>query len=275
MKGGAECVALRLTEHTRPQITATGVLAQWNGARYEWFLQSDGSMDFSKNNVAHGSGEVFEKGNGTEDNLFIQAGSLRFEWSLSDWIYFPYDSDTQVSMAPTEWVRLEDVDAAAKFLHWMADDTEIVWGKAVNGLQLGVRLDTDKRAYHTGDTLSFTLTLRNVGKAPIQLGYYKPDWGIVPKVADMKGKSVLVLSPAVDGPVQQVSKTLAPGKRFKLSKLQLKIGPPDRDSMNPALDAAPGKYRFTFPYGFAGDKPGTWAGELESGQVEIEVEAQP
>jgi hypothetical protein len=37
------------------------------------------------------------------------------------------------------------------------------WGKAVNGLQAGLRFELQNRAYHMGERVSFTLLVRNTG----------------------------------------------------------------------------------------------------------------
>ncbi len=119
IKQGSQCLALRIVEHTQPQITISdkGKFRDYKGAKYEWYLQPDGSMDFSKDNVLKGNNELAE----TENYAFgkIEAGSFKLRWSLSDWIYFPEDEKSETEMALTEWVRVEDINPRDEILRWI------------------------------------------------------------------------------------------------------------------------------------------------------------
>ena len=130
MQNGPQCLALRITEHVNSPRPTDGYTA-----KYEWFVQNDGSMDFSKANVQKGRGEIFDYKNGVYQAAYIKAGSFPpLEWSSSDWIYFrlgatPVGGDLPGSaeerraktlrMVSTEWVRIGDVKAQDKSLFWM------------------------------------------------------------------------------------------------------------------------------------------------------------
>lgn len=134
IQDGTKCLALRITEHCNFRVI--------NGtphytAKYEWFLQTDGSMDFLRPNVQQGLGELSEFHNNTYAAAYIATGPFPIlEWSLGDWIYFgrnaplgtepPDEEDARceesLRIALTEWTRLEDVNAKSGTLRW--------WSKA-------------------------------------------------------------------------------------------------------------------------------------------------
>lgn len=136
IKNGSKCLALRITEHTRPHIVDN---TQQDTSRYEWFLQTDGSMDFSKDNVQKGNGKLSSK-NGA--SAYFQAGSFpALQWSPNDWIYFNvggtpiggYPAGSQealrqknMRMASTEWVRIEDVKPRSGDSGWLSEQPEKV-----------------------------------------------------------------------------------------------------------------------------------------------------
>lgn len=127
IKNGSQCLALRITEH-----------ANSHAARYEWFLQTDGSMDFSKDNVQKRSGEVSDFKNETYQFASIRAGSFPpLEWSSGDWIYFTFGGtpvgghqpgseqalrEKNMRMASTEWVRIKDVNPQSSTLVWLSKE---------------------------------------------------------------------------------------------------------------------------------------------------------
>ena len=128
---GQQCLALRVTEHVKSSRPTDGDVSI-----YEWFLQNDGSMDFSKANVQKGGGEIFDYKNGVYQSAYIAAGSFPvLEWSSSDWIYFQRGATPVGGYAPgskedqraknmrmtfTEWVRIGDVKAQDKSLFWLS-----------------------------------------------------------------------------------------------------------------------------------------------------------
>ena len=125
IKKGPEYLALRFTEHTKPQIVNQGgsKYREYKGAKYEWYLQSDGSMDFSKANVRKGSKEITETEVGpTGTHGVIDIGSFSVRWSLSDWVYFPDGDRSSIEMSVTEWVRIEDVKPQDELLRWITKE---------------------------------------------------------------------------------------------------------------------------------------------------------
>lgn len=135
IKSGPQCLALRITEHVNFNDTPS---RGGYTAKYEWFLQADGSIDFSKTNVQKGTGEVSEarQPNSAYRVPTIQAGSFpHLEWSSSDWIYFAFGAtpvgghpkgsrnylrEKNIRMARTEWVRIEDVNPNSPRVTWIS-----------------------------------------------------------------------------------------------------------------------------------------------------------
>lgn len=130
---GPQCLALRITEHTNFRVVGHSEVYT---AQYEWFLQTDGSRDFARSNVQHGTGEACEFKGDSYTAAYIRAGSFPvLEWSSSDWIYFtlaptpvggyPPGSEQarrekEMRMATTEWVRIEDVKPRQAYLRWLS-----------------------------------------------------------------------------------------------------------------------------------------------------------
>lgn len=113
--------AVMITEHTRPvevQLPAGRVRSR-KGAKYAYWVQKDGSADFSKPNVLKGTAEVFEEENGQNTNVFINLDGLKLQWSMSDWIHFP-DELIDLEMSITEHVRIEDVHFDDPAYIWMS-----------------------------------------------------------------------------------------------------------------------------------------------------------
>jgi hypothetical protein len=102
--------------------------------KYEWYCQTDGSGDFTRANVIHGSNEVFEKYDRTtlpggvhwiEDigsNLTIRCGPFQMMWSActneSGWIYWPKAGGIQIAVAP--WRTRGEINVHDTTLHWKA-----------------------------------------------------------------------------------------------------------------------------------------------------------
>lgn len=138
IKSGPQCLALRLTEHVE-LLEARGVRGY--SSKYEWFLQPDGSMDFSKPNVEKGKIEMSERksGNSPSGSPTLKAGSFPLlEWSSGDWVYFTrgatpvgghskgsalYKREKALLMARTEWVRIGDVKLRGRRLNWLSKDS--------------------------------------------------------------------------------------------------------------------------------------------------------
>jgi RNA polymerase sigma factor (sigma-70 family) len=94
------------------------------------------------------------------------------------------------------------------------------WGKEVGGLQAGLSLRPDRRAYHHGERVRFVVRIRNVGKEPVKFEYVKHFlYENPPTVTDSAGKKVsqlaypLAILSRRHAPVEE---TLAPGKEIAL-----------------------------------------------------------
>jgi hypothetical protein len=99
------------------------------------------------------------------------------------------------------------------------------WGKEAGGLQAGLGYLPDQhRAYHTGETVTLVVRVRNVSKEPVKFQYI-PNFFVEnpPTVMDVEGNQVhfgygvLELS---DGH-SVVDVNLAPGKEIKLGEVKL------------------------------------------------------
>lgn len=105
-----------------------------NGAKYEYWYQGDGSADLSEQNVAHGSGIVFERYRKVDDTevedagseLNIKAGRLWVEWSSGNHIYVqPHwtENGNPVTERPeitaTPWSDVSQVDVMSPDLRWI------------------------------------------------------------------------------------------------------------------------------------------------------------
>lgn len=115
-----------------------------NGAKYEYWFQPDGSRDFMKPNVEHGTGYVYERYNrrdrmpngyvAEEDagsQLNIKCGPLWVEWSSGHYIYphpylhprfEPMALTTDIQIAATTESNLAQVSASDPSLRWIARD---------------------------------------------------------------------------------------------------------------------------------------------------------
>ena len=114
-----------------------------NGAQYEYWFQSDGSADFTKPNVEHGTAYVYEKYKhrrtgpneyevtdvGSELN--IKCGPLWIEWSSGHYVYphpyfhrrvEPMVPTTDIEIAATTESTITEVSASDPSLRWIAAD---------------------------------------------------------------------------------------------------------------------------------------------------------
>jgi len=137
-----QCLALRITEHVNVHDSRSR-----GESKYEWFLQADGSMDFSKANVQKGTGQVSEsRARSGSFAPTIKVGTFpTLEWSLSDWIYFgigatpvgghpkgsaEYLREQNIRMASTEWVRIEDVKPKSEPVEWLSKAQATLFSKS-------------------------------------------------------------------------------------------------------------------------------------------------
>ncbi len=267
IRQGKRCVALQITEHPEHKP---------DRACYEWYEQSDGSLDFTRANVTKGTGEVYEKTampDGSQ-KLIIKAGSFRFCWSAGDWIYYPeWNLDTLVSMARTNWAHLSDVKANSKSLQWISRGKLVAWGPASAGLQLGAIEGLGSEPFPGGD-VSWVLLVRNVSQKPINLVYYVPaQFEAHAVITDAQGRKIQVMKRYIAFPVSRTTHLLKPGDTFQICEYNLHLGP-DKGSWAEGIDVPPGKYSVTLTYTFNDYKTESWKGTLQSGTVPLHVQAK-
>jgi RNA polymerase sigma factor (sigma-70 family) len=166
------------------------------------------------------------------------------------------------------------------------EEAETAWGKAVNGLRAGLRLQGEKQPDALGERASFVFTLGNVGDRPITFTYFRPTFfaGGSPTVIGPDGKRADVEVPAFDSPVQAEHATLAPGKTLELGTPHLlfvregKMGKLTETTLIvPASKEVGGRSVFKVHYRYHLDvhSQGDWSGELATGEVEVEVATNP
>ena len=125
VKGPGAVVALKFGEPKEPGL---------DKVKYEWYCQTDGSGDFTRANVTHGSNEVFEKYSRTavpgesgwvEDigsNLTVRCGPFQMVWSActddSGWIYWPKAGRIQIAVTP--WRTRGEINVHDTTLRWKA-----------------------------------------------------------------------------------------------------------------------------------------------------------
>jgi len=119
IKRGEEYWALKFTE------------IKENKAKYIWYYQGDGSGDFLKKNAKKGKGKAsdiywsligrlaFQFG-----DMYIRCKNLKLDWSPNSWIYFTNTEgyDIGISMAPTKWRDIKEVNVFDKRLKWYRYD---------------------------------------------------------------------------------------------------------------------------------------------------------
>lgn len=150
------------------------------GAKYEWYCQSDGSTDLSRNNIVVGKGEVFEKRIPMYDKLrdmqysklegerFIKCEPISIQWTIGgadgDWVYFPDKRENDISIVMTEWDRLSDVDFYDSRLQWKTMMRNTSLEKTPSGNKLGLE-----------DVQSIPLQDRYWSGSPIALFLFNSD----------------------------------------------------------------------------------------------------
>jgi hypothetical protein len=125
IRTGNNAIAVRLLEQTNVGV---------GGAKYEWFCQSDGSMDLSRDNIQVGKGEVFQietKMYNKEMDMHytkiegernINCGSTSVGWYFgypdSHFIYFSDKRENDISIVITEWNKPSEIDFNDSRLQW-------------------------------------------------------------------------------------------------------------------------------------------------------------
>jgi RNA polymerase sigma factor (sigma-70 family) len=175
--------------------------------------------------------------------------------------------------------------AAMKSLGAPKDD--IAWGQDIKGLQAGVNFARPKRAYSHGESIKFSLWLRNVGEQEVTFSYLHPFIERMQTVTDDTGRTV----PQTDifkeiGSRLPGEVTLAPGQAMELHQLTRELRSASESGENwfsntPRLYAT-GKVHVHFEQVLGSPEMGTrnWKldpalGRLATGTLDLEVQSPP
>jgi RNA polymerase sigma factor (sigma-70 family) len=154
------------------------------------------------------------------------------------------------------------------------------WGKEVGGLQAGLGFRPgEHRAYHTGETVTLAVRVRNVGKQETNLDYMREYLqNSPPKIVDDEGRPYPRPTIINDfGEQTPVQLTLAPGKESDLYTLKLALRPvSEKENRNAMEIYGTGKFQIQ-ETGLLGN---CWTGTTRintafsgmfSGKLELEV----
>jgi hypothetical protein len=120
-------LAVRFLEHT--PVGHSG--SDYNGATYEWFLQADGSGDFTRDNLASGKGEVRGDQKQRWDEVVIACGPVALQWSQcytdSDYVGVhrtdcKIDRFDVIAIAASDWSERSKIQLDNKYLNWSIAD---------------------------------------------------------------------------------------------------------------------------------------------------------
>ena len=103
-------IAIKIIEHIMPRSNQLYPTPNFMGAQYVYYIWDNDNKKYTQS-----SGKVFEPVKGVADNIYINFGDFRIEWSLSDWLYFP---DEITLMASTEYVDINDVNFKNPQITW-------------------------------------------------------------------------------------------------------------------------------------------------------------
>ena len=127
----------------------------------------------------------------------------------------------------------------------------IAWGKVKDGLQAGLRIDTERRRFAVGEGIPLTFFLRNASDHDIAFIYTANPFDDQPLVEDAKGISHRIFDALPTGLPWAISVVLKPGESLIGHKIELVLGE-NRDrkpTPYPCVDKpAPGLYRISQSY---------------------------
>lgn len=117
---------------------------------------------------------------------------------------------------------------------------EIKWGEEVDGLQAGIAIrSTPKDVHHVGDTIQFTIKVRNVGKQPVAVSYVDSIFATNPPIVlDAAGERVRIYMPTMNTNFAMLrEQTLSPGEVIEFGKEE--AGLLSNDKSVPSLTFGP------------------------------------
>jgi hypothetical protein len=157
--------------------------------------------------------------------------------------------------------------------------SDTAWGKEVGGLQAGLGI-AEKRAYHTGETVTLAVRVRNISKEVVKFRYLRQFFmENAPTVTDAEGKPVHFRYGVIDLSKIHVpvDVNLAPGKEIELYELKFKLKPAsegggEKDTPFYGRGKFSIQYSQVFGNSSAGSiKPDPALSKLATGTLELEV----
>jgi len=130
---------------------------------------------------------------------------------------------------------------------------EVAWGEADQGVQLG--LSDWRRAFHIGESASYTLWVRTATDQPVDLSHYNTVFLASPRIVDEQGVLQAMDDPEFDGPVLRLNRHLDPGRAIQMGSVSAVLDPSlriprDHRSEEARVALTPGEYRVTQAYLF-------------------------
>ncbi len=163
----------------------------------------------------------------------------------------------------TETVEFEVKEPVA------AEKAETAWGQEVDGLQIGL---ADAHPVRQGESIKFTVKLRNVGKAAVKISHGLLE-ECAPQITNADGGRVALAMPPILGIyVVPTERVIKPGETVTLYNPTVAVESEDRAKLDgellvkvPTIFVGPGKYKIAFPR-MVQSHP-----KLTTGTVEFEV----
>ena len=158
---------------------------------------------------------------------------------------------------------------------------DCAWGKAVKGLQAGLRLRPgEPDSYAIGETATFVVKVRNVSDGPLEFRYVAPipvgddvDQLVSPSVLDADGQRALLSGPIFsgNGGMAWNKRPLAAGEEIEFATVKLTWGPiaEPRVTEKPIAHVKPGKYKVSYHVYYV--NPDDTMNYLTTGQVEVRI----
>lgn len=147
--------------------------------------------------------------------------------------------------------------------------TFVAWGPARDGLQAGVSVRENKRAFRPGELLTLQVHVRNTGTQARSLTYFM---GILddfePKLEDVVGKKIPVVMPPFElNKRQNVDESVKPGQTVEVGTVKMVFRERvEDDPVNlPTIRAGAGTYRLSYSAFAVSDRA------LTTGKLELEI----
>jgi RNA polymerase sigma factor (sigma-70 family) len=131
---------------------------------------------------------------------------------------------------------------------------DVAWGKEADGLQAGI---VGPSTVRIGEKATFTLKLRNVGKAEVSVTYSSPRYCAPEVTTDTSGRVRVYITPYWDFyglPLPPIKRALKPGETITLYSPEVAVESEDRAKLlgemlvvgTPTICVAPGKFKITY-----------------------------